>query len=134
MQRNRPLASQPWSEYLMSKKNIRKQVLFLVLIVLHVGTSVFLDYSDRHIFSGSLAGERSFRTHDCGARELHPDLDAEGTCLICLQIGQFAASIPAAGLIVEDLVAQVHFLDFLSLLQSPTAFSLRQRGPPAFLA
>jgi len=118
--------------YLCVMINPPNRVIASVLILLNLAVTIAPHiHVDESVNFGVMA---TLRSHDCGANEIHKDINDHGFCLLCSRTTQFVAFVVFGLLLSND---KVEFL-VVSTSERPYFYAptsrLFLRGPPALLS
>lgn len=111
-------------------KNFRKQIGFVLLIALHLGSTLLLQSSHQHVLYGTGNGQRTIQGRECRANEIHKPLDEIDHCLLCLRVSSFVAVLGHSSTVPIALVQPLE----QNTVQPPSLngvhLSDSERGPP----
>jgi hypothetical protein len=109
-----------------------KKIFSIILIFVHLVTMVITIDAHSDLFSNTKSSLPSIVSHDCGAKEIHKDIDTKDHCLPCFRShnstsnSEFSPYLPDTG-IERSLLAYVDSSPSL-VTSSYTA----NRGPPSY--
>lgn len=115
-------------------KNVKNQVAVVVLIAVHIWSSLFMQYSHQHILYGSPVGHQTIQNHNCGASEIHRSLDDCRHCLLCLRDSASNAILECSSAVPKASVQPIVDSEIIRILAMGMHFSEPDRGPPPFSA
>lgn len=115
-------------DHLMTQ--IVKRLSAILLVVLHLGAGFDLIIAHNHIFAVDVNSSTRLEAHTCGANEVHHNIPASHTCLMCvrstLSVATVTPTMPfcSAPVVLSELPA--NRVDCLSGHNA----SCPKRGPP----
>lgn len=69
---------------------LRSKIISTVLVVFMLWTAMNLDIGHTDIVLGAKNVPGTLTSHDCGAREIHPDINQIQNCQVCYRVSNFS--------------------------------------------